>query len=279
MNNEQETGKLIDQLTIHMKAKFHAENTIKNYTSLVRKFLFTLNKRPKDINSVEIKEYISKCKSRSSIAQNINAISMFYEQIIGQPRKFDSIEYPRKEHKLPVFFSQQEIKRIIEVTENIKHKAILLTIYSAGLRISEVLNLKPSDIMRDNMKIFVRGGKGYKDRLTTLAPVTLQLLEMYYRKHHPKEYLFEGSPGVKYSKSSIKKILESSMRKAGIFKIGATVHSLRHSFATHLIEQGVATVTVQKLLGHNSIRTTERYTHVTNAYLNNVQSPAMDIAV
>lgn len=276
MNNTQETGKLIELLSVHMKAKYHAENTIHCYTSLVRKFLQE-HGRPKDVNADQIKLYLSRCKSRASIVQNINALAMFYREIIGQPRKFDGIEYPRKEYKLPVFFSQQEIKRIIEATDNIKHKAILLTIYSAGLRISEALALKPSDIQRDQIKILVRGGKGYKDRLTTLAPVTLTLLEKYYWLYKPKNYLFEGYGNVKYSKSSVKNILSASMRKAKVFKIGATVHSLRHSFATHLIEQGVPTRTIQLLLGHKSIRTTEIYTHVTNSYLNNVQSPAVAI--
>lgn len=277
MNNTQEPGKLIELLTIHMKAKFYSVNTIETYTSLVRKFI-ELHGRPKEVNANQIKLYLSRCQSRSSISQNINALALFYREIIGQPRKFDHIEYPRKEYKLPVFFSQQEIKRILEATNNIKHKAILLTIYSAGLRISELISLKPSDIHRDSMKIFVRGGKGNKDRLTTLAPITLQVLERYYRIHKPKEYLFEGVGEMPYSKSSIKNVLKQSMRKAGVYKIGATVHSLRHSFATHLIEQGVPTRTIQALMGHKSIRTTEIYTHVTNGYLNNVQSPAISLS-
>jgi len=275
MNSITETGKLVEQLSIYMGAKYYSENSIRTYTSLVHAFLNRVGQRPKDINANQIRLYLSKCKSRSSIAQNINALSIFYEHIVKQPRKFDHIEYPRKEHKLPVFFSQQEMQRLLDATPNLKHRCILLTIYSAGLRISECINLKLPDILRDSMRILVRGGKGNKDRLTTLAPVTLRSLEQYYRIYKPKEYLFEGQIGGRYSKSSIEKIFKCACQRAGIFKIGAKVHSLRHSFATHLIEQGVATRIVQNLLGHTSIRTTEQYTHVTNAYLNNVQSPAV----
>jgi integrase/recombinase XerD len=129
------------------------------------------------------------------------------------------------------------------------------------------------------MKILLRSAKGNKDRLTVLAPNTLSLLERYYREYKPNQYLFEGPDGGQYSESSIRQILKDSMRKARVYKLGAKVHSLRHSFATHLIEQGVATRYVQELLGHSSIRTTEIYTHVTQLHLNSIQSPAIAIAV
>ena len=171
--------------------------------------------------------------------------------------------YPkRKQSKLPNVLSQQEVKRLFSVVTNIKHKTILQTIYSAGLRMSEVLNLKVNDIDSDRMTIKIRQSKGAKDRHVMLAEKLLILLRQYVREYDPQEYLFEGQKGGAYSSRSVQQIMKK-----------ATVHTLRHSFATHLLESGTDLRYIQEFLGHKSIQTTEIYTHVTSVGKSNVKSP------
>lgn len=188
------------------------------------------------------------------------------------PQRFYEIDRPNKEQKLPLVLSESEISRLFDAVTNIKHKAILVTIYSCGLRISEVLELKLTDIQSDRDLVLVRGAKGRKDRATLLAPTTLKLLRSYYEGYRPKVFLFEGSPGVRYSPKSVSNILKRGLAKAGIDK-DATPHTLRHSFATHLLENGTDLRFIQTLLGHSSSRTTEIYTQVSKKSLANIQSP------
>lgn len=182
------------------------------------------------------------------------------------------IDRPREEMYLPEVLSEEEVKAILDATENLKHKAILMTIYSAGLRISEVINLKIKDIDSQRMQIRVEQGKGKKDRYTLLGKKTLEVLRKYFQLYKPRVYIFEGMDGQQYSKSSITQILKTSVLKAGIKK-RVSVHTLRHSFATHLLEGGVNLRYIQSLLGHGSSKTTEIYTHITTKGFDQIVNP------
>jgi integrase/recombinase XerD len=166
----------------------------------------------------------------------------------------------------------------MEQIENIKHKSILYLIYSAGLRISEAVNLKIADIDSKRNVIIVQGGKGKKDRTTLLSQKLLIMLREYYVKYRPKDYLFEGDPGKQYSVKSIQNVFNKALKKSGIRK-KATVHSLRHSFATHLLEHGTDLRYIQELLGHSSSKTTEIYTHITKKGMDKIKSPLDNLEV
>jgi len=178
----------------------------------------------------------------------------------------------KKPITLPSVLSIKEISKILHVTKNIKHKTILLLIYSAGLRLGELLNLKIGDIDSESMKIHVRQGKGKKDRYIMLSENMLKLRE-YYKIYKPKEFIIEGQHGGKYSPKSVQSVFKSSLKKAGIKK-KATVHTLRHSFATHLLDEGTDIRYIQELLGHKRLETTQIYTHVSSYSINKIKSPA-----
>ena len=235
-----------------------------------------------EINEQDIKAYLHGIvKSGKSISyqnQVINAIKFYYEQVLDMPQRFYEIDRPNKERKLPLVLSEEEVVRIFDAVDNLKHKAILITIYSCGLRISEVLELRLTDIQSDRKLVLIRQGKGKKDRTTILAPTTLELLRKYYLAYRPKVYLFEGGPGISYSSKSVSNILKRALHRAGINKV-ATPHTLRHSFATHLLENGTDLRYIQVLLGHNSPKTPEIYAHVSTRYLRDVQSPIEKLAI
>ena len=182
------------------------------------------------------------------------------------------IDRPKKEKTLPVVLSEEEILLILRSVSNLKHKAILMVIYSAGLRISECINLKIKDIDSNRMQIRVEQSKGKKDRYTLLSTKTLLILRDYFKEYRPKEFLFEGQDGGCYSTRSIQNIFRDAVEKAKINK-KVTVHSLRHSFATHLLENGTNLRYIQSLLGHSNSKTTEIYTHVTTKGFEQLKSP------
>lgn len=178
----------------------------------------------------------------------------------------------KKPSRIPVVLSVQEVERLLNSFTNLKHKAIFTLIYSAGLRIGELLNLKIRDIDSDRMQIRIHQGKGQKDRYSLLSPKVLLLLREYVSEYKPKEYLFEGQHGGKYSASSIQTLMRKHKKICGIKK-KATPHTLRHSFATHLLDNGTDTRFIQELLGHKHISTTQIYTHVSSRTLKDVKSP------
>ncbi len=179
------------------------------------------------------------------------------------------------QHKLPKVLSKSEVKRMIENTENIKHKCILALLYSTGLRRSELLSLRLMDIDSERMVINIKGAKGKKDRISLLSNDMLKMLREYYKKYTPKEYLFEGANGKQYSETSVSKILKNAAKRAGIRK-NVTPHMLRHSFDTHLLEQGTDLRYIQELLGHKSSKTTEIYTHISIKAIENIKNPLDD---
>ena len=258
--------------------KRYSASTQKTYIAYFSDFRHCFSSQ--DINSTtkeEINQYILnliKTKNMSSSQQNqrINAIKFYYEKVLGRNKEYYQIQRPKKEQHLPKVLAKTEIYNIIESCHNIKHKCILMLLYSAGLRRSELLNLKIADINSERMLITIRNSKGNKDRISLLSNNVLHLLREYYHEYKPKNYLFEGSNGNMYSAASVASILNRAVKKAGISK-HVTPHMLRHSFATHLLEQGTDLRYIQELLGHKSSKTTEIYTHVSKKTISNIQNP------
>lgn len=224
-----------------------------------------------------IESYVLHCIKTQHVSESrqngmINAIKFYYEHVLERDRTYYDIQRPKKSQTLPNVLSTKEIKRLLSAPKNIKHKAILTTMYSAGLRLNEILQLRIEDIHSDEGYIFIGGGKGKKDRKTVLSKSLLPLLRQYYIKHKPAYWLFEGQDGGQYSKTSVQRILRKAITDSKISP-WATPHTLRHSFATHLLQQGVNLRIIQSMLGHSSAKTTQIYTHVLNINNKVVQSP------
>lgn len=264
-----------DQLVL----KRYSENTIVIYKDHIIKFFNYYSAiNPKDLADENVKEYMLFLLKKKKISysyqkQVISAIKFYFEKILRRETKKYYFEMPRnKERKLPIILSKEEVREIINCTNNLKHKTILSTIYSAGLRLSETINLKIADIDSERKLIYVRGGKGKKDRTTILSGELLKLLREYFKKYQPKVWLFESIPQEQNSKKSIQTLFYRTLEKTTIDK-KVSVHSLRHSFATHLLEQGEDLRFIQKLLGHKSSKTTEIYTHITKTGMGKITSP------
>ncbi len=261
-----------------LRLRRYSWNTIKTYRSCFAEYLYFYNGYdPKKLQYKHIKHFILETIKKKNIArstqnQYINAIKFYYEQILGWDKQAIKWDRPRVAKKLPSVFTEREVELLIGAVDNIKHKCILMTIYSGGLRLSEVINLRVTDIMSKENCIFVRDSKGNKDRYTILSDKLLLLLRKYYKEYRPEFWLFEGATGGQYSKRSVQAILNKALQKSRIPKNG-TVHTLRHSFATHLLERGINLRYIQTLLGHNSVKTTEIYTHISNQNLRLINSP------
>lgn len=259
-----------------LELKKYANSTVKSYVFSFEKFInHFIGVELININENDIRDYlqllIQENRSNSYINLTINSIKFYYEIVLGMPNRFYEIERPIKEFKLPIVLSKEEIFSIIEHTNNIKHRCIVSLLYSAGLRRSELLNLKLEDIDSKRMLIKIKQAKGNKDRNSVLNSSVLNDLRIYYKTYSPKIYLFENSiSGKKYSASSILSIVVNAAKKANI-KQRVTPHILRHSFATHLLESGTDLRHIQLLLGHNSTKTTEIYTHVVSNTFTNLK--------
>jgi integrase/recombinase XerD len=252
--------------------------TIKTYTSLFEEFInhFPLHviDQLDEKKVIEFVQYLVLDRKVSISYQNqaINAIKFYYEKVKGGQRKFYVLDRPRPEKKLPMVLNLDEVRQILRATPNLKHKCILTLIYSAGLRVSEAIRLKVNDLDFERKQIRVVQSKGKKDRATLLGTRTAELVKEYLATYKPKEWLFEGATGAQYTVRSIQEILKSSLKRANITK-SCSVHTLRHSFATHLLEQGTDLRYIQSLLGHESSKTTEIYTHVTTKGFDQIVSP------
>jgi integrase/recombinase XerD len=265
-----------------LEQKRYSRQTIRTYTSYFHDFLDYFSGRdPEGITVEDINQYIlglirDRGISRSQQNQRINAIKFYYEKVTGRDREIYHIERPKKERKLPTVLSREEVRLLLDNTDNLKHKCILMTIYSGGLRRSELIALKVQDIDSRRKLIKIRGAKGKKDRYTILSSTLVELLREYYKEYRPREWLFEGQDGGQYSAASIEKVFHAAIARAGIRKT-VTPHSLRHSFATHLLEQGVNLRYIQDILGHESPKTTQIYTHVATHELGNIKNPLDDL--
>jgi site-specific recombinase XerD len=264
-----------------LQQKRYSVSTIKIYTTYFSQFQkYFANYDLHKISSDQINAYILELMHKHDISasqqnQRINAIKFYYEKVLGREKKYYKVERPRKERKLPTILSKQEVNLLLDLSVNIKHKCILTTIYSAGLRRSELINLKVEDIDSKRGLIRIIGAKGKKDRHTLLSEKLISLLREYYRIYQPSKWLFEGQKGGKYSPTSVAKILKKAVEKSGIQK-HVTPHSLRHSFATHLLEQGTNLRYIQEILGHEDPKTTQIYTRVATNELSNIRSPFDD---
>ncbi|MGJ8666996.1 MAG: site-specific tyrosine recombinase/integron integrase [Patiriisocius sp.] len=263
----------IDKLII----KKYSNNTIKSYVSAFEKFINHFpDKEIDELTQVEIRDYlhhlIKKDFSNSSINLTISSIKFYFEIVLGMPHSYYDIERPRKQIQLPTVLSKGEVKKMLGCTDNIKHRCIIGLLYSSGLRRNELIHLKIKDIDGARMSIKVVDAKGNKDRYSILSTTLLIEMRNYYRQYRPKIYLFEGNTNGKYSGTSVGKIVVKAALRAGIRK-KVTPHTLRHSFATHLLESGTDIRYIQILLGHSSTKTTEIYTHVAQNSFRNIINP------
>jgi len=274
-------NKSLEELAkVHQKLvlKGYSEHTLRNYKhELAQFFKYFENFDLKNVDKEQIENYIFYMLDKYKISESkqnvaINAIKFYYEKVLGMPREYYDIQRPKGVKSLPNVMSQEEVFKLINYPKNIKHKAVLYTIYSCGLRMSEVLNLRIKDIHSDEGFVFVKGGKGKKDRHTVLSKHLVELLREYYKKEKPSYWLFEGRDGGKYSPKSVQAIFRKAQQATGV-NPWATPHTLRHSFATHLLESGENLRNIQIMLGHDSSKTTEIYTHVINVSNKKIQNP------
>lgn len=275
--------KLLRMMEQKLNLKGYSGNTVKTYLQQFKEFQkFYFDSYVVDLTEIEIRNYLlylveKKKVSKSHQNQAINAIKFFYEKILMQERKVYYLERPMREKRLPQVLSQQNLMSIFEALDNIKHRVMLMLIYAAGLRRSELLALKIGDVDIERNTVFIRGGKGKKDRQSIMAQSLAPLLHEYIDKYSPSFWLFEGRAGDRYTESSLQQVLKQACKKAGITK-QVNLHMLRHSFATHLLEAGTSTRYIQELLGHESPVTTEIYAQVTRFGLDKIQSPLDHIA-
>jgi integrase/recombinase XerD len=261
--------------------KRYSPSTIRNYNHHIKLFLrqYPSTTHFTDAQILEYFTSLAKNDSASSSFQNmaVNAVQIYMKVVHNQKMPALAVR-PRKEKRLPTVLSEQEVATILGQIENLKHKCILSLIYSAGLRISESIHLELNDIDRSRGLITIRQSKGKKDRHVPLSPKINILLNTYIETYKPRKYLFEGQAGGLYSDRSIQNILKHACEKAGITK-HTTVHTLRHSFATHLLEKGTDLRFIQEILGHSSSKTTEIYTHVSNKMIGAIRSPFDDLDI
>lgn len=257
-----------------LKLRNYSPKTIKGYLSCLSDFL-SVCENPQKVDTEFIKNYLlekfNKGFSPQTINLYLNSIKYFYRDVIKNYNKID-IKFSKRSLKLPIVLSREEIKKIINNISNSKHKLLVSLSYGAGLRVSEVINLRIKDIDIDELTIHIKGAKGDKDRITIFSEKLKNDLRKLTASKGQDNYLFESERGGKLSERTAQKIFENVLKKSGIKK-DATFHSLRHSFATHLLENGVDVRYVQELLGHQNIRTTQLYTKVTNPSIKNIKSP------
>ena len=271
-------SELRERMKMDMELRGYSPITIKSYINHVSNFAKFYNKSPELLKEKQILEYLHYCITKKKLTEGtVNCINsslkFFYTKTLNRYWNMDKIARIKEPKKLPAVLSPEEVKSIFDVTENLKHKAILMTIYSAGLRVSEVCNLKITDIDSKNMQILIKEGKGKKDRYSLLSKANLEILREYWKRYQPNEYLFSGNGRTDaITPRSVQKMLRKSIQKTRITK-NATVHTLRHSFATHLLDNGTDICYIQKLLGHSRITTTTIYLHLRRMDLLNIKSP------
>jgi integrase/recombinase XerD len=262
-----------------LQLKSYSPSTIRTYVNELAQFLASVKSKPAtDMTTERIKDYLQYCHrtlklKEATLHSRMNALKFYYEQVLGREKFFWEIPRPKKPIKLPKVISEEKILKGLMAVENLKHKTILLLAYSAGLRVSEVVRIKVTDIDSDRMQICIEAAKGKKDRMATLSSHILELLREYYLLYKPGKWLFEGQhKDEPYSSRAAQLIFKDAYKNLGL-PPKCSFHSLRHSYATHLLESGTDITYIQKLLGHNDIKTTLRYTHVSNKDIGKIESP------
>ncbi len=271
-------GKLRERMKRDMEIRDFSPNTQQAYLHQVKALARYFGRAPDGLTLEEIHTYqlhlIRERKiASSSLAQAVAALRFFYGVTCPKDWDIKQIPYPKRRRRLPVVFNQTELLRLFDAVQNFKHRAILMTLYAAGLRVSEVVHLRISDIDSQRMMIFVHQGKGRKDRYVTLSHRLLGVLREYWKLERPGHWLFPGQDGQRpLTRASVHKFFKKAVRKTGLIK-PITVHCIRHSYATHLLESGVDIRKIQLLLGHRSLRSTQVYTHVARNDLDGTPSP------
>jgi len=268
----------LEKLVETLQLKRYSENTLKTYRNEFAQLLQLL--KDKHIDSLtpdQLRGYFLYCANKLKLSENtlhsrINAVKFYFEQVLKRERMFYEIPRPKKPSILPKTISVRDIKKLFAVTTNLKHNTMLKLCYGMGLRVSEIVNLKITDIDSGNMQVFIERAKGKKDRYVNLPQNILEQLREYYKQYKPKKWLFEGQHGEQYSIRSAQQVFKDAMRKANINKV-VGIHGLRHSFATHLLENGTDVRFIQELLGHQNISTTLRYTQVSEKSIKKIKSP------
>lgn len=275
----QDNNKLVLKRFIEeIQLKGYSDSTLKTYRNEFGIYLNFLKEFPAQSATVEdIRDYILYCinelkLTEATIHSRINAVKFYYEQVLKRDRFLLEIPRPKKPLKLPKVIAPTDIKKLFEAAPNIKHNTMLKLCYGLGLRVSEIVNLKITDIDSKSMQVFIERAKGKKDRYVNLPESILPQLRTYFFKYKPKIYLFEGQYGGQYSSRSAQQVFRNALLKAKINKT-ASIHCLRHSFATHLLEQGTDIRFIQELLGHNDIKTTLLYTEVSDKSIRKIISP------
>jgi integrase/recombinase XerD len=267
-----------EEMILKLNEIRYSHKTIRIYKCLFEEFINYYHKCDiKTIDEPQIINYLrflvmERKVSTSYQNQAINAIKFYYEKVLGGQRKFYFIDRPKKERTLPTVLNEEEIIRLFKSVDNIKHRCMLMLAYSSGLRLGEIIRLRISDIDRERMQIRVEQSKGKKDRYAKLSTKFLAALDPYIEKFSPKDYVFEGIMGAEYSPSSLQNIMRAAVKKAGITK-HTTMHTLRHTYATHSLENGVDLRYIQSMLGHDNSKTTEIYTHITTKGFDKIKSP------
>ncbi len=270
--------KAMDAYINLLKLGNYSKNTINTYRNWFVLFLRSFpNHKPSSITKEEIMEMLVRFRNSgkwSATWQNqfISSIKFFYEKVLKQPTQMYDLPRAKKPFQLPSIFAEEEILKMVTLTENLKHKSMLCLAYAGGLRVSEVTNLKIADVDSKRMVLTLRQAKGKKDRQVMLSEKLLHLLRNYFLEYKPKVFLFEGLNQEQYSNRSVQQIIQQAKKRAGITKKGS-IHALRHSFATHLYEGGTDLISIKELLGHSSLKTTAIYTHVSKKHLSKIQSP------
>jgi len=261
-----------------LQLKSYSLNTINAYRNEFAQLLHVLkDKKVDELDAERLRSYFLYCTNTLKLSENtlhsrINAVKFYFEQVLRREKFFFEIPRPKKPSILPKVINAQDIKKLFEVTANLKHNTMLKLCYGMGLRVSEIVNLKITDVDSKNMQVFIEKAKGKKDRYANLPESILVQLRAYFVEYKPKKYLFEGQYGDQYSIRSAQQVFSDALKKAKINKkVG--IHGLRHSFATHLLEAGTDISFIQELLGHNDLKTTLRYTHVSKQTIKNIQSP------
>lgn len=258
--------------------KGYSPNTLRNYCNELHQLLRLLWQRP--INELEKKHICSyllwllekRGASETKVHTTVNAVKFYFEKVLKKEKEFYDFPRPKKPWKLPAVLADTEGIKLIQTINNLKHRTMIMAGYSAGLRVSEIVALKILNIDSQRMMIHIQGAKGKKDRMVPLSKKLLEILRTYYQQYRPKSYLFEGQNGGPYSATSVQEILQQAKLCSRIMKKGS-VHMFRHSYATHLLESGTDIRIIQELLGHNSLKTTMRYTHVSKKELGKIVSP------
>lgn len=271
------------KLKLWMTHKRYSASSIKTYLDGAKSFLMFVHPKPmceicNDDMVDYVNEYIIKNKlSFSYQNQVVNACKLFFREVINSRLEVEKLERPRREHKLPNVLSKMEVKTILEALKNIKHRTMLCLIYACGLRRSELLHLKAENIDSKRHLLIILNAKGKKDRVIPISDKVIEMLREYYKLYKPKVWLFEGqNVGEQYSETSLQEVLKNALKVGRITK-PATLHWLRHSYATHLLEAGTDLRYIQELLGHKSSKTTEIYTHVSEKSLGKIKSPFDDL--